>query len=300
MGIPVMKMVDNRHGNLPFFIRKYSAKSTTSSLHRHEYMQINYIYRGKGKHYIKSHEFDIIKGDIFVIPPYIPHRINAYEDSDLEVFEFEFLSGFINQNFQTWDNAEAFLDFAYIEPFLVSEKQVKPRLNITGKIQVEAESILNEVLREYNDRATGFLLLIKSLLLKLLIIVGREFKRDMEGSKSASVYIKHKDCIYGAVKYIDECYNEDINVEGVARKFALSQSYFSYLFKTITSKTFTEYVNGLRISNAMQLLRETDERVLDICYKVGFNNVNHFNRMFRQHTGMSPRNYRKAETENKG
>ena len=72
-----------------------------------------------------------------------------------------------------------------------------------------------------------------------------------------------------------------------------SQSYFSYLFKSITSKTFIEYLNQLRILKAMELLKTTDKRVLDICYEVGYNNVNNFNRLFRQQTGTSPLVYRK-------
>lgn len=289
----MLKMADNNHGGLPFFIRKYSLEDLTTTLHRHEYIQINYIYQGKGKHFIKNYEFDIVKGDIFVIPPYIPHCITAHSYSDLFIFEFEFEPEFINQNFESIMNIESFFDFAYIEPFLVSESQVKPRLNLIGKVQVEVENILNEVLKEYNDKKAGYMLLIKSLLLKLLVLVGREFTRGLETSESRSVYARHRDAIFGAIKYIDEHYTDEPGIEDVARMFMLSQSYFSYLFKSITSKTFTEYLNGLRISKAMELLKSTDKRVIDICYDVGFNNVNHFNRSFRQQTGTSPLAYRR-------
>ena len=77
----------------------------------------------------------------------------------------------------------------------------------------------------------------------------------------------------------------------------LSPSYFSYLFKSITSKTFTEYLNTLRIASTQQLLKTTDKLILDICYEVGFNNVNHFNRMFKQSVGMSPKQYRNAKRD---
>ena len=49
------------------------------------------------------------------------------------------------------------------------------------------------------------------------------------------------------------------------------------------------------ISCALELLKTTDKRVLEICYDVGFNNVNHFNRMFKQYVGMSPVVYRKSQ-----
>lgn len=298
--IPLLKMSDNNHGDKPLFIRKYTmlpdtTLEDTNTLHRHEYMQINYVSRGKGFHFINKKKFKIIKGDIFVIPPYVPHLIKPSNDSDIKIYEFEFVPEFVNQNFESIENVEAFFDFAYIEPFLVAESQVKPRLNLVGKIQVEIENILTEALSEYKDKKPGYLLVIKSLLLKLLVIVGREFTVGLENSESRNAFDRHRDSIFGAIKYIDEHYEDDLSVEEVAKKFMLSQSYFSYLFKAITSKTFTEYVNGIRISRAMELLRNTDKRVIDICFDTGFRNVNHFNRLFRQQTGISPLLYRKRQ-----
>lgn len=296
--IPLLKMSDNKHGDMPIFVRKYTLShddelQDTNQIHSHEYMQINYVFQGKGVHHINKNEYKILKGDIFVIPPFVPHCIKALEDSVLNVYEFEFVPEFVNQNFESIENVESFFDFAYLEPFLVNESNVKPRLNLIGKMQVEAESIFMEVLSEYTNRESGYLLVIKSLLLKLLVLVGREFTRDLENSESRSVFDRHRDSIFGAIKYINENYERDMGVEEVAREFMLSQSYFSYLFKNITSRTFTEYINGIRISKAMELLRKTDKRVLDICYETGFKNVNHFNRLFRQQTGVSPSKYRK-------
>lgn len=292
--IKLLRMTDNNHGDLPIFIRKYSMKDYMVDFHRHEYMQINYICHGKGKHYVNNHGFDIIKGDIFVIPPYVPHSISAPPDSSIEIYEFEFEPDFINQNFQTIENVESFFDFAYIEPFLVSENRVKPRLNLVGNVQVEVESILAEVLNEYCSRRSGYMLMIKSLLLKLLVLVGREFTRELENSESRTIFERHRDAIAKSIKFLNEFYLEDLSVEEVSKKFMLSKSYYSYLFKSITSKTFIEYLNGIRISKAMELLKSTDKRVVDICYDIGFNNVNHFNRLFRQQTGMSPLEYRKS------
>lgn len=291
---PLLRMKDNPNDGLPFFIRKYQL-TDNGPVHMHEYMQINYIYKGKARHMINGTEFNVMKGDIFVIPPYVPHLITPEPGERAEIYEFEFMPEFINQNFKEFKNAESFLDFAYIEPFLVSENLVKPRLNLVGKVQVEVEADLNSCLKEYMGKKPGFVLLIKSLLLKILVVVGREFTTYLENSKSRSIYDRHRDAIMGAIQYIEENFRNDLSVDEVARQYMLSPSYFSYLFKSITSKTFTEYLNGLRISCALELLKKTDKRVLEICYEVGFNNVNHFNRMFKQYVGMSPVVYRKSQ-----
>lgn len=279
--------------DIPAFLSRYKTDRLPLAWHKHEYMQINYIYHGKMKHVINHHEFEVVKGDIFVIPPYIPHRLVDAENDDGIVYEFEFMPEFINQNFNSIENVKSFFDFAYIEPFLVGENQVKPRLNLYGKVQVEVENILNEALKEYTKKEPGYGLLIKSLLLKLLVLVGREFTRDLNKTGSETIYSRHRDAIQSAISYMNDNYQKSLGIEDVAKVSLLSQSYFSYLFKNITSKTFVEYLNGLRISKAMELLMNTDNRVLDICYEVGFNNIHHFNKLFKQQTGVSPLYYRK-------
>jgi len=292
--ILLYRMADNLPGDLPFYIRRYTLDSLTTQLHRHEYMQVNYIYRGSGKHFIQNYGFNIIKGDIFVIPPYVPHRISAGADDDIGIYEFEFEPDFINQSFSDIENTETFLDFAYIEPFLVSESHIKPRLNLTGRTQMEVEAILREALEEYQKKESGYVLLVKSLLLKLLVLVGRAFTRHLQDAEPQPLFGHQRNAILGAVQYISEHYQEELSTDEIAQKFMLSPSYFRYLFKSITARTFTEHVNMIRINKAIEMLKTTDMRVLDISCETGFNNVNHFNKVFRQQTGVTPRQYRKG------
>ena len=63
-GIPLLKMSDNNHGGMPIFVRKYNMLPTTTLkdtnvLHRHEYMQINYVYQGKAEYLVKNQRFII-------------------------------------------------------------------------------------------------------------------------------------------------------------------------------------------------------------------------------------------------
>ncbi|MEN6315305.1 MAG: AraC family transcriptional regulator [Clostridiaceae bacterium] len=296
--IPIYNIQLDGKENAPVFLCRYNTGRLPLVLHRHKFMQINYIYKGNMKHVINGHEFNVMSGDIFIIPPYVPHNLIDSETPDGQVIEFEFMPEFINQNFQNLETIKSFFDFAYIEPFLVSENNVKPRLNLCGNARIEAEAILNEALKEYAEKRSGYSLLIKSLALKLLIIVGREFTRDLEGTDSVGLYARHREAIYNSIRYINDHYNKQLCVEEVAKVSMLSQSYFSYLFKNITSKTFVEYLNGIRLAKAMELLKNTDMRVLDICYEVGFNNVNHFNKLFRKSEGITPLAFRRTILHN--
>ena len=288
------RMHENQHGEFPFFIRKYTLNcGEDTSYHCHEFLQINYVSRGTGQHGIREGKFKICKGDIFVIPPSVPHAIAADVGEDVELYEFEFLPTFINESFGTFQNVDSFLDFAYIEPFLVAENKVKPRLNLSGELQAEVEKILWEALKEFEQRPNGFELMVKSLLLKLLVLVGRAFTVDLNDQEEIAVYHRHREDIYGALRYIEEHYHEDLNASEIAKRFALSPSYFRYLFKSITMKTFVEYLNNIRIMKACELLCSSDQKVLDIGLDTGFHNIKHFNEVFRQITGMTPLQYRK-------
>ncbi len=287
-------MYDNKRGEDHFFIRRYLLKEGQGTpYHRHEYLQINYICKGSGRHSISQGEFDICKGDIFVIPPNVPHAISSPIQGEIEIIEFEFLPTFINESFSDFKDVKSFLDFAYIEPFLVVENQVKPRLNLTGEVQSEVERILWEGLQEFEEKKQGFELLIKSLLLKLLVIVGRAFTAHLNEEGTSVIYRRYREDIFGALRYIDEHYNEKLSVPDVAQLFALSPSYFRYLFKSITMQTFVEYLNNIRVIKACELLCTTGKRVLDISLDTGFNNIKHFNEVFKQATGLTPLQYRR-------
>ncbi len=291
--INTYRITDNNNG-LPFFIIRLDKCSQV--LHRHEFVQIIYMSKGKLKHILNNNVFEVYKGDIFVIPPYVPHYfINDSEDK-FELVEFEFIPEFINEKFSKDYRDNSFMDFAYLEPFLVAENEVKPRLNLTGSIQHEVENILSEIIREYEAKDSDFQLLVKALLQKLLVIVGREFRRNVEGSESQNLFDRHRDALFNAIEYINNNFFYEITLKDAAREAMLSQSYFSYLFKLMTQKTFTEYVNDMRISRAIEMLKtKRDMKIVDICFETGFNNVNHFNRVFRQSTGVTPMAFRKSK-----
>lgn len=292
--IPIYSMSENNNGDLPFNIQKYTLECATL-LHRHEFMQINYIIKGNGEHLINGNTFPINAGDIFIIPPYVPHKISACEPNSLNIFEFEFNTDFIVDCSKTDIDPIAYFDFAYLEPFLVSEHQVKPRLNLSGSLQVKVDLMLNEALLEYQQRRKSFALIIKSLLLHLLVLVGREFSYTMEEDLALkNKYNYHHSVISETIDYLERHYHENISLEDIAKRCNYSPSHFRYLFQCYTSKSLWEYLQSLRIAEAKRLLKVTNDKVMDIAFKVGFNNLTSFNKIFRTFTNMTPSEYRNA------
>lgn len=279
--------------NNQFYIRCYKSRDTVLNLHRHKYIQINYVNAGRGIHYVNTHGIDIVKGDIFVIPPYVPHSIVKYEGCDLEIFEFEFSTDFILPAHDAIEDTNSYMDFAYLEPFIVVEESVKPRFNLNDGTRREIEELLNEALLEFRQKSPGYVLIIKALLLKLLVITGRAYTAEIKGTEFEKLINSYKSIISESVKYIDENFSTDLKLKDVADAVGYSRSRFSYLFKSVSGQTFIEYLNKVRINKAVQLLNNTDKSITDISYEVGFNTISNFNKTFKHLMGKTPRSYRK-------
>lgn len=288
-GIETVRIVDNNN-SLPFFIAK--RKDLNTKMHRHEFVQIIYVARGSAGHVINDNEFTVYKGDVFIMPPYVPHRF--VPEGDAEIYEYEFMPEFINEKFSLDHKGNGFMDFAYLEPFLVAENKIKPRLNLTGAVQREVEGILSRIMLECEQEERDFELVVKALTLQLLVAVSRQYDKSEDNEENKHIFMKHRESLLKTIEYINENYNRQITLDDVVRVSLLSKSYFGYLFKHMTQKTFTEYLNGVRVSKAVELLKTRhDLKVIDICFMTGYNNVNHFNRIFKAETGCTPMQVRK-------
>jgi AraC-type DNA-binding domain-containing proteins len=265
--------------------------------HSHDYMQIWYVCSGTCTHWINDKEQKMVRGDLFVIPPYIVHKIKPIVDENVRIIGLEFSTNFIDDRFEDYTKNKGFFDFAYLEPFLVSEEMVKPKLALSTDAQVEVENLMKEMLNEYNSENEYFELFIKANLLKLLAIIAREYSRSPENKESNEIFEKYRSAIFNSIQYIQDNYTKEIHLDDVCKHSMMSKTYFCYIFKSLIGKTFTEYCTELRIKKALELLTTTDNSITEICYNVGYNDVTHFCRTFKRVVGVSPKIYRKAELD---
>lgn len=105
---------------------------------------------------------------------------------------------------------------------------------------------------------------------------------------------KESKVIYAANFYAEEHFHEeDFSVKKTASYVGMSGNYFISLYKEITGQGFWDYVTGLRIRKAMELLVTTDDTIGNIARSIGYKNEYHFSRKFKEITGDSPSQYRK-------
>jgi AraC-like DNA-binding protein len=90
----------------------------------------------------------------------------------------------------------------------------------------------------------------------------------------------------------------EFTVEKLAREAGVSASRIPGMLKERFNMNFKQYLNIIRIAEAKRLLRETDNQITTCAYNVGYNNIPHFNRTFKQLEGVSPKEYRKKLHDN--
>ncbi len=95
-----------------------------------------------------------------------------------------------------------------------------------------------------------------------------------------------------AVSYINSHYSEKITLEDLAELCELSVSYFCKLFKSEIGESFADYLTWVRVEKAIELLRDPKMKIYEISEEVGYSDVQYFNKVFRDTTGVSPSVYR--------
>lgn len=102
-----------------------------------------------------------------------------------------------------------------------------------------------------------------------------------------------KALIQKSIEYMQAHYREALSLTDISHTIGLSVSYFSYLFKQETGKNYIEYLNEIRLLATMRDLKNTDEKIVVVAQKHGFQNLEYFSRYFKKKTGESPAQWRK-------
>lgn len=122
-------------------------------------------------------------------------------------------------------------------------------------------------------------------------------EEDAVGSISDGYSIKLKENVQShwvnvAIEYMKRNYMNQIALADIARETRLSESHLSTLFKSETGINFLQYLNAVRINNALRLLTQSNMNVSEIARSIGFPSPGYFTKIFRRFMGKTPTEYR--------
>lgn len=95
-----------------------------------------------------------------------------------------------------------------------------------------------------------------------------------------------------AIEIVSKRYSDGVTLENIADEIGVTKEYLSAQFHHVMGRTFTEYIREYRMTIAKQLLLETDLKIYEIASKVGINDSKYFSSIFKQLTGVTPKDYK--------
>jgi len=162
------------------------------------------------------------------------------------------------------------------------------------------QSLYRELFAQLNlelrvNREFGFVQAAICLLKRALIQTARFIHQ-----RGRSYDIGHErfhNAIRLTLPYIHRHFREDLTLEQAANNANVSANYYSTLFSTSLGVPYQRYVQDLRLRFAKTLLYASDLPITEVCMASGFNNLSHFERVFKARFGQSPGGYRKSQRQ---
>lgn len=151
-------------------------------------------------------------------------------------------------------------------------------------------SVLEDICIEYLAHEKYHSAFLNALLMQLWAMLLRYHENDIE-----SILTRAYDGspITEILNYISRSY-QTATLHETAKHFGYSVSHFSTMIKEGTGRTFRQIIRDIRLGQACRALRETSLNITSICELVGYENPEHFMRMFKKTYGMTPGEYRKS------
>lgn len=271
-----------------FFIEKTGAAFMVTDydwegaeMHWHNYWEMLVQCEGETRMTVHGEQFVSRPGNVTIIEPNCLHEtksITARHKILLLQFEKSVLLPFVGAK-----AGKTLLPLLMDDGFLVKHR-------IADADQKELVDTFFRMKEIDGQKALGYELEIYSCLMHIMYLLFRKEYitiPQMEDEKRKALLAIRK-----AVIYIDQHFQEKIRQEDMADMCYMSTAHFSREFKTATGENMVDYVNQLRLKEAVRLLISSKYTILEISQMVGFSTVNYFNRVFKTAYSVSPREYR--------
>ena len=246
-------------------------------------MEIIEITSGKVLVQIGTEFAEAKAGDFLYVPPTMVFRVDAV-DGEAGMRSMVFDSSIIEINMENFDT----------EIFYMFYVQSKNKIVVFGEghpVHDTLSKYMQESYDEYVSKDVCYKLPIRANIYLMMTALLRYYC----GSKNELDRMIYHNVmrLRPVITYIADHYKEKIYIETLSDMITVSPDYFTKMFKDSIGRTPIDYINGLRINRAMQMLATTETSVNDISDELGFSNSNYFHKIFKQYMETSPAAYRK-------
>ncbi len=280
------KQTEHRPDN-SFLVRQDRIPCIEHDWHFHSELELIYFLKSTGTRYVGNSIGSFGPGELYLIGSNVPHLFRNekeyYENNgelkavDLIVVKFE--PQFLGQGFMEMPesqeiktllhNANRGLQFSKAVTYLAHNHMV----GLVGSQGLASVIGLLKILDilSVSENHTSL----------CSDVITNTFKRD-EKERMAEI-----------IRYLTENFDKKIELKEVSDIAHMTPNSFCRYFKKRTRKSFSQYLNEIRIRHACKLLIEGELQISDICYQSGFNTFTNFNRQFKAHMQLTPSQFMK-------
>lgn len=252
--------------------------------HRHNYIELMYVYSGEMTHFIDHNEITIHQGELLLLNQNIEHAIGYTGENDI-IFNFIMRPEFLNFLSGMMEKENEVSSFIFDALYSYENR---------GEYMVFQVSD-NEMVKNYVE------LIITNLYqpklnnqLELKLLVGLLLTELMNHPESMETYSKDtydKMLVTSILKYIFTNYR-DGSLQELSKQLKLPDYKICKLMKKEVGKTYKDMIMDARLQQASILLKTTDMIIDSIIDEVGYDNVSYFYRIFHDKYHMTPKQYR--------
>lgn len=241
--------------------------------HNHLRIEINYVKKGNCVLHLENESISFAENEMMIICSNVEHTFEAGSEGTT-LMQLEFLPEIFSR-FNPVGHEQG-SELTPVTIFSEENRLIKIINNV--RIMRAVQRIVNEM----NQKNKYYEYLVVMYYAELLILIYRYLDE-------AYLPICTNDLLKKAISYIRLNYQSDITITDVAAYSGIGERYLRKLFAQYLNLSPLDYLNEIRINKSIELLRNTEMSVKEICFICGFRSPQYFSRIFKQHMGISPR-----------
>ncbi len=281
---PILKIVNTQQSEA-FQIMKVNDPYFFPTWHFHPELEIMLVQEGSGIRFVGNSMERFQAGDLVLYGSNIPHLYRSdkeYYQKDTQLVSKATVVYF-KENFL----GDSFWQLPPIAP--IKKLLALSRRGI--KFQGDAKEELKRQIQLLDEQKNSIGRIID--LLSILKIMAETKEYELLLNTAFTKYVSEDECerINKVYQFIIDNYTENPTLEQVSAVANMSETAFCRYFKSHTNKTYTQFLNDIKVDNACRLLIDNRLSISQICFETGFNNFTHFNDQFKKITGITPKQY---------
>lgn len=282
---PVFAKVLEGMGSDVFVTREINRPYFSTEFHFHKECQITYIVKSNGRRMIGDNLDTFMCDELTFIGSDLPHVWhNDHQELNINQTAAS-LALYFNPD-RLVNALSHFFNTSKLEHIIsISQRG----LLFHGNVKTEIKNILYKMVHSEEIPKT---ILLLELFQKIVNATNNDYTFLSSAGYTNTYIVKDNDKIDKIFRHVFENFSKDINLEEVSKIANMTKHAFCRYFKTRTQKTFIQFVNEVRISQACKLINDEKNQIGNIAYDCGYNSLSNFNKIFKKIKGCTPSDYK--------